>query len=162
MFRETLAIAQNSLVSTAIFDDPASLADFACSVTSAESKEMQEVLATMNVEQRLHATLILLKKELVNARTQVFFVFVFVFVLTDLPIQFDIGKDVEEKLSKRQREYFLMEQLKSIKKELGIEKDDKETVVSKYKEKIVNKKLTEQVSGPVPLGAAAAANALAV
>lgn len=38
-------------------------------------------------------------------------------------------------LSSLQREYFLKEQLKSIKKELGMEKDDKEALVSKYTER---------------------------
>lgn len=46
-------------------------------------------------------------------------------------LQVDIGKQVEEKISKDQRRYFLMEQLRSIKRELGMEKDDKSAVVQK-------------------------------
>lgn len=46
------------------------------------------------------------------------------------------GKRVEEKISKDQRRYFLMEQLKSIKKELGIEKDDKTSLVEKFRERV--------------------------
>ena len=38
---------------------------------------------------------------------------------------------MEEKVSKDQRRYFLQEQLRSIKKELGLEKDDKSTLVQK-------------------------------
>lgn len=43
---------------------------------------------------------------------------------------------VEEKVSKMQRNYMLHEQLKIIKKELGIEKDDKDAVAEKFREKI--------------------------
>ena len=38
---------------------------------------------------------------------------------------------MEEKISKDQRRYFLLEQLKSIKKELGLEKDEKTALVQK-------------------------------
>ena len=38
---------------------------------------------------------------------------------------------MEEKISKDQRRYFLMEQLRSIKKELGMEKDDKSALVQR-------------------------------
>lgn len=46
-------------------------------------------------------------------------------------LQADIGKQVEEKISRDQRRYFLMEQLRSIKKELGLEKDDKSALIQK-------------------------------
>ena len=46
-------------------------------------------------------------------------------------LQQQIGKRVEEKISKDQRRYFLMEQLKSIKKELGLEKDEKSALIQK-------------------------------
>lgn len=63
---------------------------------------------------RASAVLLLLKKEVELCKLQV-----------------DIGKRVEEKISKDQRRYFLMEQLRSIKRELGMEKDDKSAVVQK-------------------------------
>jgi Lon-like ATP-dependent protease len=43
---------------------------------------------------------------------------------------------VEEKMTETQRKYMLTEQLKSIKKELGMEKDDKEALLEKYRKKI--------------------------
>ena len=39
------------------------------------------------------------------------------------------SKDVEKKLNEKQREYLLHEQLKVIKKELGLETDSKEKVI---------------------------------
>ena len=50
-------------------------------------------------------------------------------------LQSDIGKRVEEKISAQQRKYFLHEQLKSIKKELGMEKDEKAALSEKFKER---------------------------
>jgi len=63
---------------------------------------------------RAEATLLLLKKEIELCK-----------------LQGEIGKRVEEKISKDQRRYFLTEQLRSIKKELGLEKDDKSALVQR-------------------------------
>ena len=43
---------------------------------------------------------------------------------------------VEEKVKKQHREYILKEQLKVIKKELGVEKDDKDAIDEKFKERL--------------------------
>lgn len=63
---------------------------------------------------RANAVLLLLRKEIELCK-----------------LQADIGKRVEEKISKDQRRYLLMEQLRSIKKELGMERDDKSAMVQK-------------------------------
>ena len=52
-------------------------------------------------------------------------------------LQGEIGKRVEEKISKDQRRYFLMEQLRSIKKELGLEKDDKSALLQRCASRIL-------------------------
>lgn len=54
-------------------------------------------------------------------------------------LQAKIGKEVEEKVKQQHRKYILQEQLKVIKKELGIEKDDKDAIGEKYREKLANK-----------------------
>jgi Lon-like ATP-dependent protease len=51
-------------------------------------------------------------------------------------LQQEISAKVEEKMSEAQRKYFLTEQLKSIKKELGMERDDKEALIEKYKQQL--------------------------
>jgi Lon-like ATP-dependent protease len=48
-------------------------------------------------------------------------------------LQQEISRKVEEKMTEQQRKYFLNEQLKSIKKELGVERDDKEALIEKYR-----------------------------
>lgn len=101
------------------FNDPYRLADFATALTTAEGWELQKVLEAVDIEERLLIVLELLAKERELSK-----------------IQKEINRQVEEKVSKQQREYFLREQLKSIKKELGMEKDDKEDMLSKYSEQL--------------------------
>ncbi len=101
------------------FQDPAKLADLAASLCSADEGALQGVLETLCVRERLSAALLLLKKEVELSR-----------------LQADIGKRVEEKISADQRRYFLGEQLKSIKKELGLEKDDKSALAARFRERL--------------------------
>jgi Lon-like ATP-dependent protease len=112
---------------TNVFEDPSQLADFCAGLVGGNSLELQDILESLIVEERLRKTLELLKKELVNVR-----------------LQYEIGKEVEDKINKRQREYYLMEQLKNIKKELGLEKDDKEALISKFREKAEHLQMPEQ------------------
>jgi Lon-like ATP-dependent protease len=51
-------------------------------------------------------------------------------------LQQEISAKVEEKMSEAQRKYFLTEQLKSIKTELGMERDDKEALIEKYRQQL--------------------------
>lgn len=101
------------------FHDLSRLSDLAASLTSSDSKALQDILEELNVPERAEKALLLLRKE------------------TELvKLQQDIGRRVEEKISKDQRRYFLMEQLKSIKKELGLEKDDKTALIQKFRERL--------------------------
>lgn len=55
---------------------------------------------------------------------------------TVVKLKHDINKDVEKKVQEQHRKYLLNEQLKAIKKELGIEKDDKQMVIEKMEERL--------------------------
>eukprot|EP00934_Nitzschia_sp_Nitz4_P008056 Nitzschia sp. Nitz4//scaffold4_size323378//19860//22718//NITZ4_000613-RA/size323378-processed-gene-0.256-mRNA-1//1//CDS//3329553258//8046//frame0 len=101
-------------------NDPYRLADFSASVCTAGSPEdLQALLEEKDPEMRLHKALVLLSREREVSK-----------------LQQEISAKVEEKMSETQRRYFLMEQLKSIKKELGMERDDKEAVIEKFRKKI--------------------------
>lgn len=121
-----------------VIDNPVYLSDLGAALTSSDAKEQQEVLEELNVRfffsffliknhllfeiqipKRLMLSLNLLKKELEMSR-----------------LQNKISKDVEEKIKQQHRKYLLQEQLKIIKKELGIEKDDKEAVGEKFRERL--------------------------
>lgn len=98
-------------------NDPFRLADFAASISASGTPEdLQAVLEERDAERRLHLALMLLNREREVSR-----------------LQQEISLKVEEKMSDAQRKYFLNEQLKSIKKELGLEKDDKDTLIEKYR-----------------------------
>lgn len=101
-------------------NDPYRLADFAASVSSAGNPEdLQALLEEKDPEMRLHKALVLLSREREVSK-----------------LQQEISAKVEEKMSEAQRKYFLTEQLKSIKKELGMERDDKEAVIEKYRKQL--------------------------
>lgn len=118
LFRDQISAFSMSQTAGNVIEEPAKLADFAAAVSAGETKELQEVLETMKVDDRLHKALTVLKKELMNAQ-----------------LQSKISRDVESKIQKRQREYWLMEQMKGIRRELGIESDGKDKLIERFKEK---------------------------
>ncbi len=119
LFKEGLGL----LLDRINVSDPSALADFAASMTTSSGSELQEILETASIQKRLERVLILLKKEIEISK-----------------IKADISKRIEERLSKQQREFFLKQQLKEIKHELGIAKDDTESEVEKFEKRL--KKLT--------------------
>jgi ATP-dependent Lon protease len=113
-------------------DDPGRLADFAASLTTASGMELQEILETFEVRERIDRTLVLLKKELELSK-----------------LQQKITKQIEEKMSATQREFFLKEQLKAIKQELGLEKEGKIAEIEKFKLRLADLKLNPEAEKAV-------------
>ena len=111
-----------------VFDEPERLADFAAAVSAGDAPDLQSLLESASIEDRLQKALLVLKKELINAQ-----------------LQQKISRDVESKIQKRQREYYLMEQLKGIKKELGMESDGKDKLVERFREKAAKLAMPEGV-----------------
>lgn len=128
LFRDQISDFSISQSAGNVIEEPAKLADFAAAVSAGEIEELQDVLQTMDVEKRLHKALEVLKKELMNAK-----------------LQSKISKDVESKIQKRQREYWLMEQMKGIRRELGIESDGKDKLVEKFRERAQKLAMPEAV-----------------
>lgn len=128
LFRDQISTFTLTQSAGNVHDEPAKLADFAAAVSAGEVRELQDCLETMNIEERLSKALMVLKKELMNAQ-----------------LQNKISKDVENKIQKRQREYWLMEQMKGIRRELGIESDGKDKMVEKFREKASKLAMPEAV-----------------
>ncbi|KAF8529835.1 ATP-dependent protease La [Gautieria morchelliformis] len=128
LFRDQITNFSISQVSTNVFDEPDKLADFAAAVSAGEVGELQDVLESLVIEDRLRKALLVLKKELINAQ-----------------LQSKISRDVDSKIAKRQREYYLMEQLKGIKKELGMESDGKDKMIEKFRERAASLKMPDAV-----------------
>ncbi len=124
IFPEELKFILSNLSPT----EPDRLCDFALLITNATAKEIQETLDSFTLMGRLQSTLLLLKKE-----------------LDFLKIRDKINKQIEEKINQRQREFFLREQLKAIKKELGYEQDEKTTEMARFQKEMEGKVFPEEV-----------------
>lgn len=123
-FKEELQI----FISHTDYNDPAMLADFAITLTSASREELQDVLETLPLEERLEKSLCLLLKELDVAK-----------------LQGDLREKVESNMARAQKEFFLREQLKVIRKELGIDKDDKIADREKFNARMKERVIPEPV-----------------
>jgi Lon-like ATP-dependent protease len=128
MFRDQVSAFSVSANAGNVGEDPAKLADFAACVSSGEPSELQDALEALNMDDRLNKSLLVLKKELMNAQ-----------------LQSKISKDVENKIQRRQREYFLMEQMKGIRRELGLESDGKDKLIENFKAKANKLSMPEAV-----------------
>ena len=89
-------------------DHPGKIADFVASILNVAAAEKQGILETIDVRERLEKVLVFIKKEQELLR-----------------IQKKIQSQLNDKIEKSQREYFLKEQLKAIKSELGMPVDAK-------------------------------------
>ena len=124
LFKEELQI----FLGHSDFTEPGRLADFAVALTTASREELQDVLQTFGLQERIDKALLLLKKELDISK-----------------LQSSINQRIEATVSKTQREFFLREQLKAIKKELGMEKDDKSMDKEKFEERLKKRKVPPDV-----------------
>ena len=102
-----------------VVDNPVYLSDLGAALTGGETDNLMKVLEEEDIPTRLMLSLNLLKKEYELSK-----------------LQQKIGKEVEDKVKSTQRKYMLQEQLKIIKKELGMEKDDTETIIEKYTKRL--------------------------
>lgn len=120
LYRESLhhMLAQGQRV----VDNPVYLSDLGAALTGSEAADLQGILEEMDIPKRLMMSLSLLKKEYELSK-----------------LQQKIGKEVEEKVKQQHRKYILHEQLKVIKKELGLEKDDKDAIGDKFRERLAGK-----------------------
>ncbi len=109
-------------------DQPGKIADFIASMLNVDREDQQKVLEELNVRQRMEHVLTFIKKE-----------------QELLQIQKKIQKQINEKIEKSQREYFLKEQLKAIKEELGMPGDAKSSEYQRFKEAIEKLSLDSDV-----------------
>ena len=128
LFKEGLSL----LIERVNLSDPGSLADFAASMTTSSGSEIQKILETPTVGERLEKVLILLKNEVEISK-----------------LKAKISKRIEEQLSKQQREFFLKQQLQEIKKELGLAKDDTQAEIEKYQARLKKLVLSDEARDKV-------------
>jgi len=113
-------------------DHPGKIADFIASILNIDKAEMQKILEILNVRKRMEQVLVFIKKEQELLR-----------------IQKKIQKEINEKIEKSQRDYFLKEELKAIKGELGMTTDAKSSDYQRFKDLIEGFKFEGEVKETV-------------
>ena len=109
-------------------DNPGKIADFIASILNVDKNEQQKILETLNVRARMEQVLIFIKKEQELLR-----------------VQKKIQRELNDRVEKNQREYFLREEMKSIQEELGETLGGDATDYQKFKNAIEELKLTGEV-----------------
>ena len=104
---------------------PSRLADRAVSLLTVPNHEKQDVLEELDVKRRVEKTITLLTREIQRIK-----------------LGEEIQTEVHDEISKTQREYYLREQMKAIKRELG---EDEETVdIKELEDRVKAAKLPEE------------------
>ena len=118
----------NMVVAQLNYDAPGQTMDVISNLLSGEKADLQDLLETFDLLERAEKLLRLIKDELEVAK-----------------IQSRINKNIEDTVNKQQKEYFLREQLKAIRQELGMEKEDGDSISDRIQELLKEKELTKEV-----------------
>jgi hypothetical protein len=102
---------------------------WAAMVQHGDPKLLQEVLECTDVEQRLQRVLALMKND-----------------LDVQSIQEDIKKEIHRKMQTAQKQSLLQEQLKAIKKELGLDGDARESDMAEFTQRLQSRVLSKEGS----------------
>ncbi|WP_027728905.1 endopeptidase La [Treponema sp. C6A8] len=113
-------------------DNPGKIADFIASILNTDKDDQQKILETLNVRQRMEQVLVFIKREQELLR-----------------VQKKISQDINERVDKNQREYFLREELKAIQDELGETAEGNATDYQKFKTKIDELKFEGEIKETV-------------
>ncbi len=108
--RMSKKIPPETLVSVAIIDDAGRLADLIASHLNLKVETRQELLAAIDVKERLEKLYAVLTRE-----------------MEILQMENKIGKQVRKQMDKIQKDYYLREQIKAIRQELGYKDGKGET-----------------------------------
>ena len=129
LFRELSKVAdyitQEHISLLSNIQHPARLVDRAVSMMQLSNGEKQDILEETDVTERLKKATVLINREIQRQE-----------------IGEKIQTEVQEEISKSQREYFLREQMKAIKKELG--EDDQTLEIKELEEKILEAGMPEE------------------
>lgn len=129
LFREIPGLPEGFNVAAANLDGPGQLTDFVAAHVDLTREDRIQLLRETRVEKRLRTVAVALTKELELAR-----------------LAGRIRDEIRDKVEKTQRDYYLREQLKAIRRELGEEVDQKELLNKELEEKINLENLSEEAA----------------
>ena len=105
---------------------PGRIADKAISLMNIPTTEKQEILEELDLKERVDKSTVLINREIQR-----------------IELGEKIQSDVQDEISKSQREYFLREQMKAIRKELG--EDESSVEINEIEDKIIKAKMPQDV-----------------
>jgi ATP-dependent Lon protease len=117
----------NMVVAQLNYDAPGLTMDVIANLLTSGKEDLQDLLETFELRERANKLIGMIKNEFEVAK-----------------IQKRIQAQINEKVSDQQKEFFLREQLKAIKKELGMEKEEGQSEVEKIEQKLAEKELSEE------------------
>ena len=118
----------NMVVTQLNYDKPGQTIDVISNLVSSEKSKLQELLETWDLSERAKLLLAIIKDELQVAK-----------------IQSRINKQIEEGVNAKQKEYFLREQLSAIRRELGEEQDDGDSIAERILAMLEGKEMPDRV-----------------
>ena len=124
-------ISQDMLSSVLSIDDPSRLVDTIVVYVNIKLEDKQDILETLNIEERLEKLFQLIESE-----------------IEILQIEKKIKTRVRKQMEKSQKEYYLNEQMRAIQKEMG-EKDEFKTELKELEENIKKKKMSKEATAKV-------------
>jgi len=105
--------------------NPARLSDRVISLLTVPNAEKQAILEEMDIKKRVEEAITILTREIQRIK-----------------LGEEIQSEVQDEISKSQREYYLREQLKAIKKELG--EDESSVEIKELEDKVKKAKMTKE------------------
>ncbi|AGB41924.1 ATP-dependent protease La [Halobacteroides halobius DSM 5150] len=124
--KDNKKLPPETMMTVTNIEDPGRLVDIIASHMSLKTKQQQQILEAISSRERLQRIYNILDRE-----------------LEILEVKNKINDEVRQQVEKRQKEYYLKEQMKAIKKELG--EDGSNNEVEQYKEQIKEANLPEEV-----------------
>ena len=107
--------------------EPSYFAEFAVTLTSTSKENLQNILEIRDLLQKLDKVLSILKQEIQIVK-----------------FQSELHKDINERITKQQREFFLKEELKAIQEELGIDGNDVISERDRYEERLSKLRIKDE------------------
>ncbi|RMG73104.1 MAG: endopeptidase La, partial [Bacteroidetes bacterium] len=101
------------------YERPGLMMDIVAAMLPLQAAQAQDLLARFDLEARARRLLELLQEQIQLAR-----------------LQQKINEQINTRMSEQQKEFFLREQLKAIKQELGMEKDDQTATFEQYEKRL--------------------------
>ena len=123
LYNEELKFFLNKFINA----EPSYFAEFAASLTTTSKENLQNILEIRDLLTKLNRVLQILKDEIQIVK-----------------LQTELRNDINDRISKQQREFFLKEELKAIQEELGIDGNEIVSERDRYEERLSRLRIKDE------------------